>query len=563
MPAETYVLGLDFGTDSVRALLVDTAAGRELATAQATYPRWAQGRFCEPSESRFRQHPRDYVEGLEQVVLEVLADLDAAGRSRVVGIGVDTTGSTPVAVDRTGTPLALLPEFGDNPNAMFVLWKDHTAVAEAEEINTHAVHWAAERGGPDYLEYAGGVYSSEWFWSKILHVSRVDAAVHAAAHAWMEHCDWIPFLLTGKTDYPELRASRCAAGHKALWHASWSGLPPDGFFAELDPLLDGLVGNLYSDTYTTDRPAGKLTRAWADRLGLSTGVVVAVGAFDAHVGAVGAGAEPNHLCKIMGTSTCDILVAPTQSSQAAVPGICGQVDGSVIPGMLGLEAGQSAFGDLYAWFATLIAWPLREVLSQTALVSPALRDQLIAEATEGILPALSTVAAALPIGADGELALDWMNGRRTPDANQRLRGALTDLNLGSDAPRVFRALVEASCFGARKITERFAREHIRIEGVIGLGGVAKKSPFIMQMMADVLNMPVRIAVPEQTCALGAAMFASVAAGAHPDVPTAVRAMSGGFDAEHLPDPGRAAAYDTVYARYEALSETMEHLQSQR
>ena len=552
MHSETYSIGLDFGTDSVRALLVDNRDGKELATAVFAYPRWKKGAYCNAAASQFRQHPLDYMEGTEATIKEVLAGLTPDQRSRVRAIAVDTTGSTPAAVDAHGTPLALLPEFADNPHAMFVLWKDHTAVREAEEINA-----LCQSGETNYLTYSGGIYSSEWFWAKALKISRQDARVHAAAHSWVEHCDWIPFLLTGGTAASAMKRSRCAAGHKALWHPSWGGLPPDDFFRALDPLLAGLRDRLFSDTQTSDESAGTLSAEWAKRLGLNEQVVVAVGAFDAHMGAVGAGTEPYYLAKIMGTSTCDILVAPSAENERPVAGICGQVDGSVIPGMLGMEAGQSAFGDLYAWFQRLVAWPLNELISGAEWLDLDSRNRLIQEATDRLIPALSEAAAELPIGGSGELALDWMNGRRTPDANQRLKGVLAGLNLGSDAPRVFRSLVEASCFGARKINERFNREGIDIQGVIALGGVSRKSPFIMQMMADVLNLPIKIAATEQTCALGAAMFAATAAGIYPDVGAAAAAMNGGFEHTYLPDAERAAAYTKQFQKYELLAEEME------
>lgn len=549
------VIGLDFGTDSVRALIVEAATGAEVGTAVRHYPRWRAGRYCDPAANRFRQHPLDYIETLEGAIVEALEAAPAGAAARVCGLAVDTTGSTPVAVDERGRPLALTPGFEENPNAMFILWKDHTAIREAAEINALARRWPH-----DYTQYEGGVYSSEWFWAKLLHVLREDEQVRGAAYSWVEHCDWIPFLLTGGADVRRMKRSRCAAGHKALWHDSWGGLPPNEFLVALDPVLDGLRERLYHATYTSDTPAGHLSAEWAERLGLSTEVVVGVGAFDAHMGAVGGQIEPYHLSKVMGTSTCDMLVAPADElGDTLVQGICGQVDGSVIPGLLGLEAGQSAFGDVYAWFAELLAWPLREVVGKSALLDEALRERLVEEATGRLLDELTDAARRVDPGASGVIALDWLNGRRTPDANQALKGALMGLNLGSDAPTLFRALVESTCFGARRIVERFQAEGVPIKGVIGLGGVAKKSPFVMQVMADVLNRPLRIARSEQTCALGAAMFAAVAAGLHADTGEAMQAMGAGFDAEYLPDPERAAVYDAVYEQYKRFGEAVEAL----
>jgi len=549
----SYVIGIDYGTDSVRSLIVDTNNGTEISSAVFYYPRWKAGKYCQAAHNQFRQHPLDYIEGLETSVKEALAKAPAGTASKIKGIAVDTTGSTPVAVDKTGMPLACLPAFAENPNAMFILWKDHTGIQEALEINNLCARWNI-----DYSKYEGGIYSSEWFWAKILHTLRVDATIREAAYSWVEHCDWIPFLLTGGNDVHKLKRSRCAAGHKALWHEDCNGLPPNDFFVALDPLLDGLREHLFEKTYTSDESAGTLTQEWAAKLGLPADVVVSVGAFDAHMGAVGGQIEPYYLSKVMGTSTCDMLVAPNEEvGHTLVNGICGQVNGSVIPDMIGMEAGQSAFGDVYAWFANLLSWPLQNIILNSDLIDKTLAQKLVEEASNKIILELSNAAAKLEPGADGIIALDWLNGRRTPDANQALKGAIAGLNLASDAPRIFRALVEATCFGARKIVERFIEEGIPIKGVIGLGGVAKKSPFVMQVMADVLNRPIRIARSEQTCALGAAMFAAVAADIHSSVADAMQAMGSGFDAEYLPNPENAAKYDIIYQKYVMLGEHIE------
>lgn len=555
MNEPTYVIGLDYGTDSVRALIVNAQDGTEVSTAVHYYSRWKEGKYCDPVSNQFRQHPLDYIEGLEHSIKEALAAAPAETANAVVGISIDTTGSTPCAVDATGTPLAMTAAFAENPNAMFILWKDHTGVGEAAEINALARKWEI-----DYTKYEGGIYSSEWFWAKILRTLRVDESIRSVAHSWVEHCDWIPFLLTGGTDVNQMKRSRCAAGHKALWHADFDGLPPNAFFVELDPLLDGLRERLFSETYTSEVPAGTLSLEWVQRLGLKEKVVVSVGAFDAHMGAVGGEIEPYFLSKIMGTSTCDILVAPTRDiGNKLVHGICGQVDGSVIPGMLGLEAGQSAFGDIYAWFKSVLAWPIQELIGNSSLIAEELKNQLIEEAMEQLIPQLSAAAETIDPEASGIIALDWMNGRRTPDANQALKGAIMGLNLGSDAPRIFRALVEATCFGALKIIERFQEEGIPIKGVIGLGGVAKKSPFVMQTMANVLNRPIKIVKSEQTCALGAAMFAATAAGLYENVSTAMKAMGGGFDTVYEPNPEMAEKYARLYEKYTTFGEAIERL----
>jgi L-ribulokinase len=550
-----YVIGVDYGSDSVRSVIVNAANGKELASSVFYYPRWQKQLYCNASQNQFRQHPLDYIEGLEQTIKSCLTKAGADVAAQVKAIAVDTTGSTPVAVNKQGVPLALLPEFETEPNAMFVLWKDHTSVKEAAEINEHATKFET-----NYLQYIGGIYSSEWFWAKLLHVLRVDEKVRAATHSWVEHCDWIPFLLTGGTDADKMLRGRCSAGHKALWAEEFGGLPPNEFFASLDPLLDGFTDRLYKDTYTSDVSAGNLSAEWAGRLGLSTDVLVGVGAFDAHMGAVGGQIEPYYLSKVMGTSTCDILVAPNRDMEGKlVKGICGQVDGSVIPGMAGLEAGQSAFGDTYAWFKNLIAWPLQNLLASSSIIDAQTAGALQEEMLGKIIPELSRQAAGLPLNEKAELAIDWFNGRRTPDANQLLKGTITGLGLGSDAPRVFRALAEATCFGARNIVERFRSEGVRVEGIIGIGGVAKKSPYIMQMMADVLQMPIRIHQFEHTCALGAAMFAATVCGIYPKVEDAMNAMGGGFDVEYVPEARNAEFYNKRYDQYLGLGKFTETL----
>lgn len=549
-----YTIGLDYGSDSVRALIVDATNGKEIASDVFYYPRWKAGKYCVPSQNQFRQHPLDYVEGLETTIKNALAKSPSDVAANVVAISIDTTGSTPVAVDKAGTPLSLKPEFAENPNAMFVLWKDHTATLEADQINNLARSW----GGVDYTKYEGGIYSSEWFFAKILHVLRDDAKVREAAFSWVEHCDWIPAILTGTTDPLIMKRGRCSAGHKAMWHPEWGGLPSEEFLVKLDPILKGLRDRLFKDTYTAEVKVGNLTSEWAKRLGLSESVAVGVGAFDAHLGAIGGEIKPYYLSKVMGTSTCDMLIAPmNEIGDKLVKGICGQVDGSIVPGMMGLEAGQSAFGDVYAWFNRLMLWPVENLLAKSSTIDAATKEKLMKEIADQIIPELSKQAEAIEIGESGIVALDWLNGRRTPDANQLLKGAIMGLNLGSDAPRIFRALVEATAFGAKKIVDRFVSEGVRIDGVIALGGVAKKSSFVMQTVADVLDMPILVARSEQACALGTAMAAATVAGLYPTVLDAQKAMGGGYETEYKPNKANAEKYKALYEKYSRLGNFVE------
>ena len=554
MNKDQFVIGVDYGTDSVRSVIVDARNGNELASSVFQYPRWQHGLFCNAAKNQFRQHPLDYVEGLEYTIKECLKKAGGASVSAAVkAISVDTTGSTPVAVNESGVPLALMPGFENNPNAMFVLWKDHTAVNEAADINQHATKFSI-----NYLQYVGGIYSSEWFWAKLLHILKTDEQVKQSCYSWVEHCDWIPFLLSGGRHVRDMKRGRCSAGHKALWSAEYGGLPPDEFFSSLHPFLEGFTSRLYSDTVTSDHAVGKLSEEWAASLGLSTDVIIGAGAFDAHMGAVGGQIEPYHISKVMGTSTCDMLVAPkTDMTGKLINGICGQVDGSIIPGMVGLEAGQSAFGDTYAWFKNLLSWPMEELLVQSSLIGADTAQALTKELSVKIIPELSRQAALLPLVEDAELSVDWLNGRRTPDANQLLKSAITGLSLGSSAPQIFRALAEGTCFGAKSIVGRFSSEGIDIRGLIGIGGVAKKSPYIMQMMSDVLQMPIRIHQFEHTCALGAAMFAATAAGIYPKVEDAMAAMGGGFDVTYHPDKQLAVFYKKRYRKYQEIGQFVE------
>ncbi len=539
---EKYVIGLDYGTDSVRALLINALTGEELASAVHVYKRWKQGQYCNPAISQFRQHPLDYIEGMEETIKSVVSKVSSSVAANIKALAIDTTGSTPVAVNEQGTPLALLPEFAENPNAMFILWKDHTANQEADEINQLAKKWDV-----DYTKYSGGIYSSEWFWSKILRTIRVDDSILKNAYSWVEHCDWMPALLTGVSHAKDIRRGRCTAGHKAMWHEEFGGLPGQDFLAALDSKLEGIRERLFTDTYTSDQSAGKITKEWANKLGLPEDVEVAIGALDAHFGAVGACIEPYSLVKVIGTSTCDMVIAPLEKHKNhLVSGICGQVDGSIVPGYLGLEAGQSAFGDLYGWFRQLLFKPFEH------LAKGKLSDGQLEEIADGILPYISAEAAKLNVSENDLVALDWINGRRTPDVDHHLKSVLYGLSLGTHAAEIFKALVEATAFGARAISERFIGEGIPIQKVIAIGGISKKSAYVMQTLADVLNMEIKVVTSEQTCALGSAMIAATVAGIYETVEEAQEALTSGFDATYIPNPDRVAVYNKLYQKYLAL-----------
>jgi len=554
MGEKKYVIGIDFGTDSVRSMVIDASNGEEVSSYVSIYKRWSEGRYCDPANNQFRQHPLDYIESLEVSIKNTLKQLNKDVSNNIIAIGVDTTGSTPAPIDKDGNVLAMREDFKDNPDTMFILWKDHTAVDEAEEINRVAKSW----GGTDFTKYEGGVYSSEWFWSKMLHILRNDKKVRENAYSWAEHCDWITALLTGNTDPSKMKRSRCAAGHKAMWHEEWDGLPSEDFLVRVDPLLKGLRERLYTKTYTSDEKAGNLTKEWAKRLGLNEKIPVAVGAFDAHMGAVGSMIKEKSFVMILGTSACDMALASKDViKKKLVKGICGQVDGSIVPNMIGLEAGQSSFGDVYAWFKDILSWPLKEILKETKIIDNNTQEDLRKEVEEKIVRNLSKEASKIHMDESSLVSLDWLNGRRTPFADQKLKGAIIGLSLGTDAVKIFKSLVESTAFGAKAIVERINEEGIDIEDVIASGGIPKKSPYIMQVLSDVLNMPVKIVRSDQAGALGASMFAAVTAGYYGSIKEAQENMGSGFVKTYYPDKKIVPNYEKLCKRYKEIGNLLE------
>ena len=521
-----YTIGLDYGTNSVRALMVNVTNGVEVATAVWGYQHGTHGVILSRDPNLARQHPADYLRGAEITVKEVLAaarkKLRGFKPDQVIGIGVDTTGSTPLPVDAAGRPLAFNKKFANNPAAMAWLWKDHTGVAEAAEITA-----LAGKIRPQYLAKCGGTYSSEWFWSKILHCLRTAPEVFAAAHSWVELADYVPAALTGTEAPDQFVAGICAAGHKAMYNEGWDGYPDEEFLSRLDPKLAGLRKRLCSRARAIDSSVGGLTAEWARKTGLPTGIPVAVGAFDAHLGAVGSGAAPGVLVKIIGTSTCDITVWPNTEKLADIPGLCGIVNGSVLPGFFGLEAGQSAVGDIFNWFV----------------------NYLQPGGKSGSHEALTRGAAKLAPGESGLLALDWNNGNRTILVDQRLTGLLVGQTLYTTPAEIYRALIEATAFGALTIINRFEEYGVKIGQIVNCGGIAEKNPLVMQIYADVTGRPMKISRSAQTCALGSAIAGAVVGGAYQDFASAQKAMTGLKPRVFKPDPKAHAVYRDLYALY--------------
>jgi L-ribulokinase len=529
-----YTIGLDYGTNSVRALVVDTANGREAGTAVWNYAHGTVGVILSRDPNLARQHPADYVKGAEITIKNALADAKKNVRGfkpeQVVGIGVDTTGSTPLPVDANGQPLAFQKKFANNSAAMAWLWKDHTGVNEAAEITA-----LAKKMRPQFLAKCGGVYSSEWFWSKILKCLRVAPEVFDAAHSWIELADFVPAELTGTLAPEKFIAGVCAAGHKAMWNAKWGGYPDEEFLSKLNPKLAQLRSRLTSRVYSIDKSVGGLTESWARKAGLTAGIPVTVGAFDAHLGAVGSGVAPGCLVKIIGTSTCDIAIAANTKKLADVPGLCGIVDGSVLPGFFGLEAGQSAVGDLFNWLVNYI---------EPGTPSIARRSATHAD--------LNMAAGKLKPGESGLLALDWNNGNRTILVDQKLTGLLIGQTLYTTPAEIYRALVEATAFGALTIINRFEEYDVKISSVVNCGGIADKSVLTMQIYADVTGRPMKISRSAQTCALGSAVAAAVVAGVHKNFSEAQKAMTGLKPKIYKPNPQAHAVYRELYAIYKKL-----------
>jgi L-ribulokinase len=532
--AGKFTIGLDYGTNSVRALMVNTSDGREVATAVWNYTHGDHGVILSADPNLARQHPADYVTGAEKTIKQALALAKKTIRGfqpgQVIGLGVDTTGSTPIPVDANGHPLAWSAKFSKNPAAMAWLWKDHTGVAEAAEITQLA---ATLR--PQYLAKCGGIYSSEWFFSKIFHCLRTSPDVFVAAHSWVELADWVPAMLTGTEAPAQLKIGVCAAGHKAMYNADWGGYPDEEFLSQLNPELGKLRARLCPRVESIDRAVGGLTEAWAARTGLPAGIPVAIGAFDAHLGAVGCGIKPGTLVKAIGTSTCDTMIAPVDQPLSDIPGLCGIVNGSILPGYYGLEAGQSAVGDIFNWFVNYL-----QPLGGKA----------------GSHEALSVAAAKLQPGQSGLLALDWNNGNRTILVDQRLTGLLLGQTLYTTPAEIYRALIEATAFGALAIINRLEEYGVQVKEVLNCGGIAEKNALVMQIYADVTGRPMKISRSAQTCALGAAIAGAVVAGkkagGHDSYAAALKVMTGLKAHVFKPDAKRHAVYRALYPLYRQL-----------
>ncbi len=529
---KTYTIGVDYGTNSVRSIVVECSNGHEIAASVYDYPTGEQGIILDKNDHNLaRQNPADYIQGLETSITEALKEaskLDGFSNDQVIGLGVDTTGSTPLPIDQNNRPLAISPLWKDNLSAHAWLWKDHTSAEEAQRITA-----IAQAHRPQYLAKCGGVYSSEWFWSKLWHCLVVAPDVFEAAYSWIEIADFIPALLAGITDPRDVKRGVCAAGHKAMYCDEWDGLPDKEFLARLDPKLADLRDRLYQKAYSADTEAGRLSVEWAGKFGLNSGIPITVGAFDAHYGAIGAGVQEGTLVKIIGTSTCDCMVVPSTKKIEDIPGVCGIVNGSILPDFYGIEAGQSAVGDIFKWFIEIVCQG-NETLHQT----------------------LTKEASELKPGQSGLLALDWNNGNRSVLIDPKLSGLLLGQTLYTTQADIYRALIEATAFGARAIIDRVQEFGVPVKRIVCCGGIAEKNPLLMQIYADVTGCKMQVSASAQTCALGSAIVASVLAGesggGHPNILTAQQKMTGVKTLEFTPNSANKAIYDRLYRLYRTL-----------
>lgn len=553
-----YVVGIDFGSDSVRAIIIDIHTGEEIASEAEDYPRWMEGKYCDSTKNMFRQHPLDYIESFENVMKNVIAGgSNAVGKpigSSIRGIGVDATGSTPCPVNENGIPLALLPEFSENPNAMFYLWKDHTAIREAKEINAVLKDFKGE----DYTRFQGE-YASEWYWAKILHAARTDNEVKEASYSWVEHCDWFPAMLSGNTNPKTMYRSSCAAGHKALWHSDFEGLPAYECFGSIDPYLEKMARNYGTKPQYATHCLGKISKEWVSRLGISEDCVIGGSSLDAHAGAVGAGIDVNILVMVLGTSAVDMLIEKRDKLRGKdIKEACGMAENSIIPEYIGIESSQAAFGDVYSWFRDILMWPVKNFVEQCEFIPKEEKKKCIKTYKKELLDRLTEM---LDINENDELiSLDWLNGRRYPNINEKVKGGIYGITLSTDAVKMFKSLILSTAFGARRILESFVVRGIEINKIITVGGVSQKSPYIMQTLADVLQRPIQVSKSKQACARGAAIYAAVAAGYYKDIQEAQKSMCIGFSEIYEPKEDTFSMYNELYKKYLKVGRHFEDIQ---
>lgn len=532
-----FTVGLDYGTNSVRALITNTSNGNVLGVGVFDYLSGEDGILSEALNSQLARHnPEDYIRGFVHSIKIAICQAQSHKEFRIeniVGIGISTTGSSPLPVDKRGIPLSMLPQFKNDLSSYIWLWKDHTANVEAKKI-TQLVN---DRQLP-YLKNCGGTYSSEWFWSKILHCLNISEEIFKAAYSWVEICDFIPAYVCNGYTLETIKRSACAAGHKAMFNHAWGGLPSKSFLEELHPELNILRDRLYSEIFTSDKIAGFLSKRFSLETGIPSGIPVTVGGFDVHHGAIGVGIKEGVLVKAIGTSTCDIVVTNPNLNSKEIPGICGSVKGSVLPNMIGIEAGQSAVGDIFKWF-----------------IKKFYRYKQYSDSHQE----LTKQAKRIHPGESGLIALDWNNGNRTVLADHELTGLILGHNLHTNAAEIYRTLLEATAFGALTIIKHLKSHDIEINEIICCGGIANKNDLMMQIYADILNYPIYVNKSSQACALGSSIFAATASGIYENVTKAQIAMAETSCIIYKPIQSNVDIYKKLYVIYSDLHDSFSSL----
>jgi len=545
---DKYVLGIDFGSDSARAIIVDVLTGDQVGEAEAIYNRWSDGKYSDDRNRMFRQHPLDYIEAISQCIRTAIKMGGNTVKDNIKALAVDTTGSTPCPVDTRGIPLAMTEGFEHDPDAMFYLWKDHTSIEEARKVNAAF----SDFHGTDYTRYQGS-YSSEWYWAKILHCANVNKHVSEKAYTWVEHCDWIPFLLVGGTNPGNMYRCSCAAGHKALWNSAWQGLPSQECLQEIDPYLARIAESYGAAPKPADQCVGTISEEWAERLGLPKDVVIGGSSLDAHAGAVGAGIKRGRMVCSVGTSTVDTLIEKPEILKGKnLVHVCGQAEDSIIPGYIGIETGQAAFGDIFTWLSRFLLWPV-EKLDLSDSEKESIKQRLSSE--------LFTILEQVQVSdKEDTVALDWFNGRRYPYADENIKSAIVGITLGTDVADIYRALALGAVFGLKSIVDTIRNGGFAIDEIVAVGGIPKKSPYIMQMMADILGCEIKVSASTQASARGAAIYAAVASGYYKTIPQAQEKLCEGFEKVYRPDMRKSNLYRRLYEKYIKLGRFVDTLE---
>lgn len=536
--SKSYVAGLDFGSESVRLVIVNPENGETVESTMSSYQRFARGLYCEPRQFKFRQHPLDYLEALEECFAQIQDPLAVA---RIRSIAVCATGSTIAPLDGSGSVLAEKARFAHDPDAMFWMWKDRTSFEEASYLDD-----VFSTGSVDYTKYQGR-YNAEWWWAKILRAKKSRPDVFSYAVSWMELCDWIPFVLGGAGDPSNAFRSSCAAGHKVLWNSALGGMISAERLRAAEPGLETVLESYRCPPVPAGRPIGRVSTEWSKRLGLSEDVALVSGSLDAHAGAVGAGVKPGTLVKVVGTSTVDLFVTDyVQLAGRSIRDTCGLAEDSIIPGHLGGEAGQAAFGDLFKWYKNLFLLPLADYIKMEYKDRGA-GTAFLQDFDQQLLRYLDSQAEQL--SNTQVFATDWINGRRYPLPSAEARLSIENLSIGDTSIDIYRALVEAAVMGSKAIYDSLKGKGITFERAILVGGITEKTPYICQLISSALGLPVMVSREKNVCGRGAALFAAVGAEIFPNVEAAQTRFVEDFREDYSPGNRLSADFMSKYSRY--------------